>query len=432
MDTACNLCLGQEGPLSVGSCCGHQASCGISNIRLILTTALEQSLERTHPWNWWLGRLSLMEKLLTRFSWEFLLPQCMLKPLTPPDRDSDTDDSHSGTMSDVVSLDSVTSSIISSSVLDTSSPESMDGLLEPEIKHEGSMSPGESDLGRSDFDPDSMSPIVQNNLLMQCWYFAARATHTSHHKVAKVARRVIIRIAKVLRDDPSSLEIINDVISKCHRTMREGLLDKMLQAREKPQESMVPQKNNAVTKSDRKVTKRRLLHSPNQPVVPVQRQLLGADLEPRNLSRELSEDSSVHSSLSDIDVERSLSLVVPQHQSSPTCSHGDGSPQSIRSHTENPLAALEISEDELVTSGDSFQSAVSELDRTLLEGEVIKEDKSSEGTEEGSSSTSNSHDSRSGDQQLRSDSGGSIASGGGVPGGGVTLGDVKRTLNAMR
>ena len=52
--------------------------------------------------------------------------------------------------------------------------------------------------------------------------------------MGKVARRVIIRIAKVLRNEPFSLEIVHDVVSKCHRTQAEGLLDRVLAAREKP------------------------------------------------------------------------------------------------------------------------------------------------------------------------------------------------------
>lgn len=80
----------------------------------------------------------------------------------------------------------------------------------------------------------SFHPSTENNLLAQAWYFAAQATHVPHNKVGKVARRVIIRIAKVLRNEPFSLEIVHDVVSKCHRTQAEGLLDRVLAAREKP------------------------------------------------------------------------------------------------------------------------------------------------------------------------------------------------------
>ena len=70
--------------------------------------------------------------------------------------------------------------------------------------------------------------------MAQALYFAAQATHVPHHKVGKVARRVIIRIAKVLRNEAFSLEIVHDVVSQCHRTQAEGLLDRVLAAREKP------------------------------------------------------------------------------------------------------------------------------------------------------------------------------------------------------
>ena len=89
-------------------------------------------------------------------------------------------------------------------------------------------------LTRPSFDPTpGLHPAAENNLLAQAWYFAAQATHVPHHKVSKVARRVIIRIAKVLRDEPFSLEIVHDVVSRCHRTQAEGLLDRVYKAREK-------------------------------------------------------------------------------------------------------------------------------------------------------------------------------------------------------
>ena len=86
------------------------------------------------------------------------------------------------------------------------------------------------------FTPRPTSPIhpaAENNLLAEAWYFAARATHVPNQKVGKVARRLILRIAKVLRDEPHSLEIARDVVSQCHRTQAEGLLDRVYKAREK-------------------------------------------------------------------------------------------------------------------------------------------------------------------------------------------------------
>ena len=80
----------------------------------------------------------------------------------------------------------------------------------------------------------SPHPAAETNLLAQAWYFAAQATHVPHNKVGKVARRVIIRIAKVLRNEAFSQEIIHDVVSRCHRTQAEGLLERALAACEKP------------------------------------------------------------------------------------------------------------------------------------------------------------------------------------------------------
>ncbi len=412
IDTVCNLCLGQEGPLSVGSCCGHQASCGVSNVRLILSTALKQQ-NSSHSWNWWLGRITFIEKLLTRFSWEFLLPQCMLKPLSPSGSDSDSDDSHSGTASDVVSIDSLTSNV-SPIVFEAASSSS--GSAETSLK---------SVPDSENSDLDSLSPVVKNNLLMQCWYFAAKATQISHRKVSKIACKVIVHIAKVLRDDPSSLEVIYDVIAKCHRTAAEGLLDKVLAAREKPQEFMVPRKKDSITLSDRsKLMRPRRLHSPDQPVLPAHTGHEAHALTDHTLSRETSAEDNFESPFSSINVEKSLNIPQIKNSSPINLSERSTSASPINANVENPLTVNEFIEEEFLNSEDSFHSATSDLDRTLLEEGLIAGDNKS--SEEGSSSTSNSHDSRSGDQrQLRSDSRGGVASGGGVA-------DVSRSYNLLR
>ncbi len=409
VDTVCNLCLGQEGPLSVGSCCGHQASCGVSSVRLILSSALKQQ-SVSHSWNWWLGRITFIDKLLTRFTWEFLLPQCMLKPLSPSGSNSDSDESHSGTVSDVLSIDSLTSNV-SALAIETGSSGS--GSAETSLKSD---TVSESGISNS-AEPDSMSPVVKNNLLMQCWYFAAKATRISHNKVSKIARKVIVHIAEILRDDPSSLEIIHDVILKCHRTAAEGLLDKVLAAREKPQESMMPRKKDSITSSGRSKSMRpRRLHSPGQPVLPAHHPLTGNEphtLTEHTLSRETSAEDN-ESPLSTVNVEQSLSLIVPRHRSSSPNRH-DNRSSSGSPIIKDPLTISDFVAEEFLNSEDSFHSATSDLDRTLLEdGLVAGANKSSEDC---SSSTSNSHDSRSGDPrlQLRSDSrGGGVASGGGM------------------
>ncbi len=356
----------------------------------------------------------------------------MLKLLSPTNSDSDSDESNSGTVSDVVSVnDSLTSNV---SVMLNEASSSSSESAETSLKS-GNVDVVVSESGASENSPDSMSSVVKNNLLMQCWYFAAKATRVSHNKVAKIARKVIIHIAKILRDDPSSLEIVHDVISKCHRTSAEGLLDKVLHVREKAQESMIPQKKDSMM-VERKISRPRKLHSPSQPVA-TSNSFLGDDLVSKSLSRELSStEDELESPLSGIDVEKSLSLlhVVPRlRTSSPSRSDQSKSPSPIRTSTENPLTIAEFSQEDLATSEDSFHSATSELDETLLEDVNSREhNKSSEGTEEGSSSASTSHDSRSGDQQLRSDSRGSMASGGGVAGGAVTMRDVNKALNLMR
>ena len=79
----------------------------------------------------------------------------------------------------------------------------------------------------------SVHPTAEENLLVQALLFAAQATHVPHNKVGKMAQKVIIRLAKVLRNEPFSLEIMHEVVSRCHRTHAEGLLDRVLTAREK-------------------------------------------------------------------------------------------------------------------------------------------------------------------------------------------------------
>lgn len=367
-----------------------------------------------------------MDKLLARFSWEYLLPQCMLKPLSPQPSaasDSDTDDMSSGTISGMTSpYDSISSSF-SIALPDTShdtaetqqksssGKEVQSSQSHISLENLSSMSLKTDHVEEDGFD--NMSPIVKNNLLMQCWYFAAKATHVSHSKLVKVAKRVIIRIAKVLRDDPSSLEVVFDVINKCRRGSVEGLLDRVLQAREKPQESLVPRKDIPVAREEYKLSPPRKLHSSSHPVTSCTNKFC-IDNVARELSRELSEEEEPLA-LSNIDVERSLrSLIPPSRQA--TSKH---SPEVVQEDSNFSLTVNRIQEavKQLDTvqidedgSEDSFCSAVSELDQTLLEDGMRARNKSSEGTEEASSSTSNSHDSRSGDQ--RSDSTASGASGG--------------------
>ena len=186
--------------------------------------------------------------MVQRFSWDFLLANCSYRPPFTAPTDLE---------------DSLTSMSLRSS---DPQPSSLELPSDDEGEREGKMAEGTTAAGNSE-DPDenkseyllppplfpakgsaasspNSSPPVhsaaETNLLAQASYFAAQGTHVAHHKVGKVARRVIIRLAKVLRNEPFSLEIVHEVVSRCHRTQAEGLLDRVLTAREKAADSERP------------------------------------------------------------------------------------------------------------------------------------------------------------------------------------------------
>ena len=239
IEATCNLCLGQEGSLSVGSACGgHQnPSLDVTNLRYILQVALSGQ-DRSNTWHWWLGRLTFMDRLLNRFSFDFIISQCDLRPIPViiasgggGNSDSDFDDRSFGS-GFVSPSDSLSSSVTLSVSNDQfhfnttgSGPTSLE-LESFEQESDGTTSPGSTS--------STHKSVIESNLLVQMWYFGAKASHIPHRKLGKVARRVIIWIAKILRDDPYSLEISHDVVARCHRTQAEGLMDRVLQARESP------------------------------------------------------------------------------------------------------------------------------------------------------------------------------------------------------
>ena len=243
IDTVCHFCLGQEGPLSLGSACGKTSPFCITSLPFVIRGALwRENINETQTWHWWLGRLNFIERMIQRFSWDFLLANCTSRP--PFVANSDPEDSL--TSMSVESLDAAPLSLDvasdeeggkeaeepaakSNHLVPHHSPDKAEYLLPPPPPF-----PAQRSLSPSPHSSPPLHPAAESNLLAQVWYFAAQATHVPHHKVGKVARRVIIRIAKVLRSEPFSLEIVHDVVSRCHRTAAEGLLDRVLTAREKP------------------------------------------------------------------------------------------------------------------------------------------------------------------------------------------------------
>ena len=250
IEAICNFCLGQEGALSLGSACGHHTSLPATDARYVLQVALSGQ-DSNRGWQWWLGRLTFMDRFISRFAFEFILSQCVLEPEPATgggSSDSESDDPSLG--SGLVSpSDSITSSVATMSVASDapyvleSAPSGMESETSVTWEFGNQSHLRGSTAGMvgveggvvEELSPTGTSPTqhkVEKNLLMQMWYFAASATHVANSKLSKLARRVIIKIAKILRDDPASLEIGHDVVGRCHRTQAEGLLDRVLQARE--------------------------------------------------------------------------------------------------------------------------------------------------------------------------------------------------------
>ena len=324
----------------MGSASGSQSQFGVSDLQFVLGCVLsgEEEEERGHSWHWWLGRVNFLERLISRFTLEFLLMNSVIETQCHSSGDPDSE----STSATATSLDSLTSNASTLVESHTSS--------ETESGHEmrpGSECPGmEPELTTSsDAVPSCTKLTVENNLLVRAWYFAARATHVPHHKLGKVGRRVIIRIAKVLRDHPSSLEIVHHVVSKCHRTHAEGLLDRVLKAREKPHEAGDYRSKNREERRPREEVVRQS----------AKRTLLPKSPEPLLLPLVGAAASSQSSALARSDRVKRMEMI------------GE--------------------ENDFVASDDSFRSAVSDLD-----GDVGRQG-GSEGLE-ASSSASNSNDSK--------------------------------------
>ena len=427
IETACNLCLGQDGPLGVGSACGTQTSSVlVSDVRFVLQSALANQFDANHSWHWWLGRLAFIDRMLSHFSWDFLLPQCQLNPQSQQavgTSDDDSDEKGSSN-SDSVSgptspIDSVTSSIISSLQTEGSGSDSqpqsfkfeLPSGMEPELAEIGTeMRQTEEEKSRS---PSPMPAAVENNLLMQVWYFAAKATHVPHRKLGKVAQKVIIKIAKGLQNDPVSLEIVHDVVSKCHRTQAEGLLDRVLHAREKPLDSLVsadrtfsaatlrPRRGEDDEElSPRSREKERRRASSSSP----DRQRAARQKETAAL-KVAAKKNRVSADLTQLNIGGSFKLYGASKKKTSIL------PEVRHLHKTDTESTIHAGSPEFEASDESFQSAISDLDH--------RENMFEEEGEEGTSSASNSHDSKKGGNGFSRSSSGyaSVASGASASGG---------------
>ena len=302
--------------------------------------------------------------MIQRFSWDFLLANCIHHP--PFEPHCDPEDSLTS-----MSVGSLETQPLS---LDVHSDEeggregeeqAMAGDKSPSVKVDYLLPPPSSLPARHTLSPSPhtsppVHPAAENNLLAQAWYFAAQATHVPHNKVGKVARRVIIRIAKVLRSEPFSLEIVHDVVSRCHRTAAEGLLDRVLTAREKPTASVQSQ---------------------------LQEELKKKRVEEREGEGKESQLTSTQKYAPFPEVQRRKKSPSPLARSSATPDRGGGvSPVGGAS------GARRLSE---YGSDDSYRSAVSDLS---LEERGGGEGEREERRPEGASSSGGSSDSKSGEK----------------------------------
>ena len=297
--------------------------------------------------------MNFLDRLISRFTWEYLVQHCVVDP---PASGSDSD------------------SEITTSPLGSLTSVSTVASMDPgQVEEDG------TGLRESPTSVEGVLPLTttkyENNLLVQAWYFAARATHIPHQKLGRVARRVIIRVAKVLRDDPMSLEIGHDVVAKCHRTQAEGLLDRVLKVREKPRETKeckCQDDGHPPAVVEQQATDPSRQEQLAQPPSPVLLRDPETSLVPRKLPLDFSADSDV---------------------------------------LDQQLGNFEVKEGEFVPSDESFRSAVSDL-----EAEAVRERLDSGEGLEASSSTSNSSDSKSGGPRLpKGSAGGENASGNSLP-----------------
>lgn len=352
------------------------------------------------------------------------------------DYDSESDDPsfRSGLVSP---SDSIVSSVAPSLVTDMSyTAELAQGLGNMELESSGdATSEAEEPVS---FLPTSRKVAIEKNLLMQIGYFAARATHIPHRKLGKLARRVIIKVSKVLRDDPSSLEVVHDMVARCHRAQAEGLLDRVLQARETPYDKQPVTAHRgsgsgkhmlyADTTENRKKDKEGLgrskspmrsdrlqnpsSHSHDRSTSPSSRDKASplppphAPLASSSLNRSAEEarvQSLVRSAATKVQVDNEKQIRRGEGRGV----EGEGSTSLVKSEERRRLGKqrsrggdlMAAAAEEFIPSDESFQSAVSDLDvldcsaDTILAPEEGREEFVGGAGEE--SSASNSHDSSS-------------------------------------
>ncbi len=464
MEAARNLCLGQDGPLSVGSARGHMSMLQTTDLHFVLRVAFSGADRSENSWRWWLGRLNFLDNILSQFSQEFL--QCVIKPPGGSLFDDGEDSSHSSGM--VSPSDSITSSaatsVMSEAVNDSEVVNSdvdstilradeLENLSEQFLRMDVSLNvsvgspPGTTLPGSPE-----LQTAVEGNLLMQAWFFAARATHITQGKLGRMPRRVVIKIAKVLRDDPLSLEVAHTVVAQCHRTHAEGLLDRVLQAREdssRKKDAKEGQGRAQSSKVERRLdmdageAKRVKLKSPVRSAAPKASNapsevsdsksfLLNVVAAPkvRSLSPSALTGSTPPLSCSPIMAKKNL-----QHESADNSSGGSWmeddalrQERGVAGSLSRPLSQSDrkrmsrqksrssvknvgVASDDFVESDESFRSALSDFDPDCSSETVVLQEALEREREEGEGS-SGSHDSRRSNGREKQQSSASSSSGG--------------------
>ena len=93
LDFLHHLCMGQAGPLALGSACGHPSTQEFGGIDFVCALAFDQPPEtRQSSGHWWLGRLLFLEHALSAFDVHFVPPSSIQNTSAADSSDVSTDD----------------------------------------------------------------------------------------------------------------------------------------------------------------------------------------------------------------------------------------------------------------------------------------------------------------------------------------------------
>ena len=148
--------MGQDGPLAIGSACGHPTVQEFGGVHFVCSLAFEMPpIANPSPsGHWWLGRLLFLEHAMSAFGPHFIPPKVC----------------------------EATNSTVSAS----------------------SSAPG---------DPSDL-------LLVNVWRFASAATHVQQQKVTKIAIRVYKKSIELALDCPAILDQSKEAIDQCHSSVQ--------------------------------------------------------------------------------------------------------------------------------------------------------------------------------------------------------------------